>query len=395
MTAALTPQPWHRVQVRGAAEVATGADGALRPERLPDRLRWQVSDPFLAQTARESAGVRVAFRSDATAIELRVRAMRMVPDTTGPMPLSAYELTADGRAVALVGAAAGSRYVFSFEHPEPEIVLGPETVVRFEGLPGTGREYELWLPYTDRVELVSLSADRPVEPPAATGLRWLHHGSSISHGYRADTILGTWPVVAAREAGVALTNLSFSGNAVLDPFTARALRDTPADLISLKIGINIVCGDLMRLRVFRAAAHGFLDTIREGHPDTPIVVISPIHCPPVERSAGPTIQDPDRTEEWSIASGTPDDVAAGKLSLVTVRQALTDIVMTRREWGDDRIRYLDGLELYGQDDASRMPLPDNLHPGPDTQRLIGERFARRILSPAVQAVAGSGERPRG
>jgi hypothetical protein len=44
------------------------------------------------------------------------------------------------------------------------------------------------------------------------------------------------------------------------------MRDTPADVISLKIGINLVNTDLLRLRAFTPAMHGFLDTIREGHP---------------------------------------------------------------------------------------------------------------------------------
>ena len=54
------------------------------------------------------------------------------------------------------------------------------------------------------------------------------------------------------------------------------MRDTPADLISVKIGINLVNTDLMRVRAFGPAVHGFLDTIREGHPSTPLLVVSPI-----------------------------------------------------------------------------------------------------------------------
>ena len=95
---------------------------------------------------------------------------------------------------------------------------------------------------------------------------WLHHGSSISHGSDAESPTTTWPALAAALGGVELVNLGFGGSALLDPFTARAMRDTPADLISVKIGINLVNTDLMRLRAFGPAVHGFLDTIREGHP---------------------------------------------------------------------------------------------------------------------------------
>jgi hypothetical protein len=138
----------------------------------------------------------------------------------------------------------------------------------------------------------------------------------------------------------------------------------------------------MRMRAFRPAVDGFLDTIREGHPSTPIVVVSPIYCQPVESAAGPTVQDPTRSYEWSIAGGTEADVAVGKLSLGAIRSALAEIVQ-RRAAADPNLSYVDGLRLYGADDCARMPLPDNLHPGPDVQRLIGERFADLVLRPLL------------
>ncbi|WP_425329120.1 hypothetical protein [Streptomyces eurocidicus] len=35
--------------------------------------------------------------------------------------------------------------------------------------------------------------------------------------------------------------------------------------------------------------HGFLDTVRDGHPATPLLLISPITCPAVEDVPGPTL----------------------------------------------------------------------------------------------------------
>ena len=376
------------VALRGAVEVERTARG-LRPYRLPAWARAQVPDAFMRQTSAESAGVRLAFRTAATTLELEVSARRMAPDEASELPASRYELTSDGVVVAEADAVAGSRYLFSFEDPRGIVVDGAPSVVRFAGLPSVESEYELWLPFTDAVEVLALRADAPVRPPAAGNVvRWLHHGSSISHGYRADAPTGTWPAVAARAAGVDLTNLAFSGSAMLDPFTARTMRDRPADLISLKVGINLVNGDVMRMRAFRPAVDGFLDTLREGHPTAPIVVISPIWCEPVESAAGPTVQDPMRTAEWSIAGGSVDDVAAGKLSLRAIRAALAEIV-ARRATDDPNLHYVDGLTLYGEADAAAMPLPDNLHPGPDVQRLMGERFAELVLRTHVEA------RPRG
>ncbi|SDC94112.1 GDSL-type esterase/lipase family protein [Glycomyces harbinensis] len=377
MTNPLRPFAIEEAMIRGAVEVESTGRG-LVSHRLPQWARRQIPDVFMVQTSAEGAGVRLALRTVADVVELDVQGRRIAADASAPMPPSVYELTEGGAVVASAAVPIGSRYVFSFERPTGEIAPGPDGTARFTGL-AQGREcdLELWLPYYDAVELLALRADAPVAPvPGAGALRWVHHGSSISHGYRADTTTGTWPVVAALRAGAELTNLAFSGNAMLDPFTARTIRDTPADLISLKIGINLVNGDVMRLRAFRPAVDGFLDTIREGHPDTPIVLVSPIWCAPVESSAGPTVQDPERDEEWSVAGGTEADVKAGKLSLRVVRAELESVVDRRRADGDHRLQYLDGLSLYGAGDAASMPLPDNLHPGPDVQRLIGERFAR-------------------
>jgi hypothetical protein len=386
--------PFDDVEVRGAI-VVDRTPGGLLPRRLPAWAREQIPDAFMLQTSADSAGIRLAFRTAASVLELDVHATRMAPDETFALPPSHYDVTAGGVRVAEGSAVAGSRYVFSFERPVGSVVRGAASTVRIE-LPsaaGLGdadaaaRELELWLPYTDQVELLALRADAPVARPSAErALRWLHHGSSISHGYRADSITGTWPVVAALRTGASLTSVAFSGSAMLDPFTARTMRDVPADLISLKIGINLVNGDVMRMRAFRPAVHGFLDTLREGHPETPIVLVSPIWCEPVEHSAGPTMQDPSKSFEWSIAGGTPDDVALGKLSLSAIRAELRDIV-ERRSPCDPNLRYLDGLELYGEADARRMPLPDNLHPGPDAQQHLGERFAELVLSSFAERFA--------
>lgn len=44
-------------------------------------------------------------------------------------------------------------------------------------------------------------------------------------------------------------------------------------------------------RAFAPAVHGFLDMIREGHPSTPLLVLSPILCPIHEDTPGPGTPD--------------------------------------------------------------------------------------------------------
>ena len=166
---------------------------------------------------------------------------------------------------------------------------------------------------------------------------------------------------------------------MLDPFVARTIRDTPADLISIKIGINLVNLDLMRLRAFAPAVHGFLDTIRDGHPTTPLLVISPILCPIHENTPGPAMPDMSALGEGRlsfVATGDPADPT--RLTLAPSVTQLARIVETRAAT-DPHLHYLDGRELYGDADSAELPLPDQLHPDAETHRLIGERFAGHPL----------------
>ena len=204
---------------------------------------------------------------------------------------------------------------------------------------------------------------------------WLHHGSSISHGSNALHPTATWPALAAAGAGVELINLGMGGAALLDPFTARTMRDIPADLISIKIGINVVNADLMRVRALGPAVHGFLDTIRDGHPTTPLLVVSPLLCPIHEDTPGPAMPDFSKLSEGQlsfVATGDPTDPT--RLTLNIIRRALARIVVERAV-EDPHLHYLDGRELYGEADLYELPLPDQLHPDAATHRRIGERFA--------------------
>jgi hypothetical protein len=289
-----------------------------------------------------------------------------------------YDLLVDGRLAGQGSVPGGNTLTIDLGTGATDHQAGPVGTVSFTGLPDTVKDVEIWLPHNEATEIVALRTDAPIVP-AVGGDRpvWLHHGSSISHGSDAASPSTTWPALAAAHGGVELINLGLGGSALLDPFTARTLRDTAADLISVKIGINLVNADLMRLRAFTPAVHGFLDTIRDGHPTTPLLVVSPIYCPIHEDTPGPGAFDLDALRDGQvrfIATGDPAERAAGKLTLRVIRDELARIV-TQRAASDPHLHYLDGLDLYGEADFADLPLPDRLHPDAATHRRIGERFA--------------------
>ena len=237
-----------------------------------------------------------------------------------PRPDGRYDLVVDGELVARGTSSGGIALVTDLSTGVTETREGPVGTVAFTDLPARDKLVELWLPHQEMTELVALRTDAPVAPEAPGSRRvWLHHGSSISQGSNAESPTTTWAALAAGRGGVDLVNLGFSGSAMLDPFVARTMRDLPADVVSVKIGINLTNGDVMRMRAFTPAVHGFLDTIRDGHPTTPLLVITPVLCPIHEDTPGPGAADfADGTMRFR-ATGDPADVAAGRLTLRTIR----------------------------------------------------------------------------
>ncbi|WP_406412439.1 GDSL-type esterase/lipase family protein [Streptomyces sp. NBC_01614] len=382
-----TPHDWITTPVtaellRGALDVEHTEHGVL-PHRLPAWARTQNTDEQLAMAESQPSGVRLAFRTRATAVELDALRTKRCYVGAPPRPDGVYDLIVDGRHAGQGSVTGGNVVTVDMMAGTAEDRRGPAGTVRFTGLPDGDKDVEIWLPHNETTELIALRTDAPVEPARDPGRKvWLHHGSSISHGSDAASPTGIWPALAATLGGVELINLGLAGSALLDPFTARTMRDTTADVISVKIGINLVNMDLMRLRAFGPAVHGFLDTIREGHPTTPLLVVSPILCPIHEDTPGPCAPDfsgLSRGRLKFVAMGDPAERASGKLTLTVIRDELSRIVKQRAA-DDPNLHYLDGRDLYGEADSAELPLPDDLHPDATTHRRIGERFAQRAFT---------------
>ncbi|MBD3924177.1 lipase [Nocardioides cavernae] len=359
--------------VKGSLELERTGRGLL-PHRLPAWARRQSDDPQLHLVEAQPAGVRLALRTTATRLELDVLPTKRRYIGAPARPDGWYDVLVGGELVERHQAPGGNVLDVDMMTGASTFTAGEPTTLVI-ALPPGGADVEVWLPHDEQTELIALRADAPVVPVEDDRRRWVHHGSSVSHGSVAVHPTEPWPVVAARLAGLDLVNLGLGGSALLDPFVARTVRDAPADVISLKIGINLVNQDLLRRRALGPAVHGWLDTIRDGHPTTPIRLVSSVFCGIHESVPGPTGPDMQALAEGRVAfvaAGDPEAVARGALTLEVVREVLAEVV-DRRD--DPHLSYVDGLELYGRADAERLPLPDNLHPDSATHRLIGERFA--------------------
>ncbi|TCC17953.1 SGNH/GDSL hydrolase family protein [Kribbella sindirgiensis] len=368
--------------LRGALDLEQTARGVL-PHRLPAWARTQYDDGQMSMVESQPSGVRLVFRTSATVIEFETVPTKRDYVGAPPRPDGVYDVLVDGQLVTQLSAVGGDVITIDLMTGATSTRAGHPVTLRVDGLADVPKTVEIWLPHDETTELVALRTDAPVEPVPVARRVWLHHGSSISHGSNATHPTGTWPALVAAQAGVELVNLGFGGSSYLQPFIARTIRDTPADLISLKLGINIVNSDGLRLRSFTPAVHGFLDTIRDGHPDTPLLVVSPILCPIHENTPGPTNWDLSALAAGELrftATGNPDEIPAGKLTLSVIRTELARI-LTQRALTDPNLHHLDGLELYGEKDNLAHPLPDDLHPDAPTLELIANRFTHHAFTP--------------
>ena len=363
-----------KIEIVGALDFDKSGDGWVTPRRLPDWTRNQFADAGIERFLKFPSGVRLRFKTSANQISLKVLVSKMV--ITGlaeEKRPAAFDLLVNGKEVQTLTADHGNVlrltpgltavFVETIEPGDPDLLT-------FSNLGEDEKEIEIWLPSSAIVELKELTSSKEIfSALPSKKKRWVHYGSSISHCIEALRPMDIWPVCAAQLMNLDLTNFGFAGECQLDGFAARSIANTPADFISLKLGINLVNADSMRERAFIPAVHSFLDTIREKQPTTPILVISPIWCPFHETTPGPIMID----GPLLFAKERPAEFAAGALHLVRIREILEEVVSLRK---DKNLHYMNGLELMNERDVDLMP--DKLHPNSAGYRLMGERFAKTL-----------------
>lgn len=242
----------------------------------------------------------------------------------------------------------------------------------------------IWLPQTVIVDLLGVSGvhGEPVEAAEESSTpRWLHYGSSISHCHTPSSPLQVWPVLAAGLNDLEVTNLGFAGQCMLDPYVAKAIAASDADVITLSVGVNITGARAMNQRTFTPALHGFLDVIRERHPDTPIVLVSSIYWPDSDDVPGPSdVRFHDDGSVTCYSYGDRKEIAVGALTLEQSREELQHVTQVRHDTYGENIQYLDGLTLFGPSDVGNFCLPDGLHPDAQLYAEIARRFSCQVFA---------------
>ena len=294
----------------------------VMPWRTPHPAHILFPEPLLERSAMP-AGIRISFRSNTTQLSGTI-----VPQNESGI----LDLCCDGELIDAIDLKQKDSFVF-------------------KNLLDTEKLIELWLPQFGKFQLRSLKIDdgATLEPFTDTRPRWITYGSSITQCRTAASPTQTWPAIAAREHGLNLTCLGYGGQCHLDAMVARMIRDTPADYISMCLGINIQGASSLGPRAFRPAIIGTVQIVREKQPDIPIVLMSPICCPPREEN--------------------PNTVGFHLKRMREEVQAAAEALQTH---GDKQVHYVDGLSVFGEDYVHL--LPDNLHPDAEGYRVMGQNF---------------------
>ena len=303
-------------------------EGAVELEHAAEWTRaWRIQHSRLDLFASEAlhlralmpAGVRVVFGTDATLLH----GQAVVSDLDGVAPveeMSPVDVVVDERLVTSTPVAPDGGFVAA--------------------LPAGEKTVELWLPQFGDFRLAGLELDagaRVWRAERAVRPKLITYGSSITHCRDAASPTRTWPALVASDLGMDLTCLGYGGQCHLDPMVGRMIRDMPADVIVTCLGINVHGNGTFNERSFLPTVIGLLSTIRDGHPDVPILVITPIISPARE-----------------------DAASAAGMTLAQIRADVARGARLLQQHGDGNIHLLDGLDVLGPGQVHM--LGDGLHP---------------------------------
>ena len=334
MTAGSPADPF----VRGCAW--PGTDDIPYPRADPTDLDRLPGDTVA--TARLPVGVRLELVGDADVLELDYET---VTDDLG--------YRGDGAGTAFT-AVTGDRTL------DVRARLGPGTA-RFTldelGDRAPDDPVVVYLPEGMRPVVLAVRAFGGTIEPAPGRPRWLAYGDSIAEGWIASGPVGAWPARAGRQLGLDVVNLGYAGSARGEIVSAQQLATLDAAVVSISHGTNCWSRIPFSTAMFREQTRAFLTIVRAGHPETPIVVTSPILRPDAET--------------------TPNDLGA---TLDDLRVAMEEVVRERIAGGDERIALVEGRDLVGAED-----LPDGVHPGDHGHTALAAAFGDAIAA----ALAGS------
>jgi lysophospholipase L1-like esterase len=327
VNAPISPEPY----LRGNAW--PGTDDLPYPRADPADLDRLPGDTV--GTARLPVGVRLELVGTAEVLELE------------------YQTVTDDLGYRGAGAGTGFTLVTGAESVAVPARLGPGTarfVLDALARRDPDQPMVVYLPEGMRPRVLSVRVEGGELAPAPRGPRWLAYGDSIAEGWIASGPSGAWPAIAARRTGLDVVNLGYAGSARGELPSAQQIAALDADVISVSHGTNCWSRIPFSTAMFREQTRAFLAVLRQGHPETPIVVTSPILRPDAE--------------------DTPNVLGA---TLLDLRLSMEHLTRELIDAGDAQLTLVEGGDLIGPDD-----LPDGIHPGDHGHEVLADAFGAAV-----------------
>jgi lysophospholipase L1-like esterase len=280
------------------------------------------------------AGVRLELVGDATEVDVRYHCAHASFGYLGGGECHSFVVWRDSERVGEVDAAEG------------------EHTVRLPG-PAGGTAI-VHLPERMGPTILEVTGVGGGIAPAPEQPRWLCYGDSIAEGWVVTGPDRAWPAVVGRDVGVDVVNLGYAGSARGEIPSAEELAELDADVITICHGTNCWTRTPHSTALFAQGLRDFVTIVRQGHPETPIVAVSPITRPDAE--------------------DTPNRLGT---TLVDLRRAFEDVMGELRA-DDPALTLVEGFPL-----VTVEQLVDGIHPGDE-----GHAAMAAVVGPAIAAALG-------
>jgi hypothetical protein len=311
---------WHDVQEWGI-EGKGFADTESPFDRLPARAKGVVREPVWT-LSRHAAGMSIRFRTNAKSISVDYRligdslAMPHMP-ATGVSGVDLYARDASGRWRWVAVTQPRQRQV------EATLVTD---------LPETMREYHLDLPLYNGIEQlrVGVPKDAMLEPIAPRkDLPILFYGTSITQGACASRPGMSHVAILGKRLDRPVLNFGFSGNGKMEWEVGQFLAEIDSALMVID------CLPNMEAQEVAERTEGFVTRFRGERPEVPILLV----------------EDRTYANAWLLP--------ARQQRHRTSREALRDVHRRLVDRGVERLGYLEGAALLGDDGEATT---DGSHP---------------------------------
>jgi lysophospholipase L1-like esterase len=242
------------------------------------------------------------------------------------------------------------------KHSAAETSSDENTLILFEGLDDHEKEIIIYLPHVQEVEITAIGVDPNTKFGApehrfARSLPVVFYGSSVCQGSGALNPAQTYEAILCRDLNLDFVNLGFGGAGKAEANVVALVNAAPACCYVFDLGKSYGTQDA-------SAFKALLITIRHGHPNVPIVVITPI-----------TSAKEDKEPSYSERS-------------THTRTVMRDSAKALIEAGDKQLYLVEGESLIGFNEHDVLS-HDGVHPSNQGYGVIAKKLApvlRKALS---------------